>query len=281
MIPAPFEYERAADVAAAVTLLQQGGVEARLLAGGHSLLPLMRLRLARPRLLVDIGGLDDLRYVRVEDERVSIGALATHHDLASSAQLRAACALLARTAEQIGDPQVRHRGTIGGSVAHADPASDLPAALLALDAEMIVQGTEGTRSIAAADFFVGPLMSALRDGEILTEVRVPRTGAAGAYVKFQRRAQDWAIVGVAAAIERDGSAITHARIGLCNMGPTPLRAPGVETALVGADGPGAVATAATRVAELKTPPADQNASADYRRHLAEVMIRRAVAAAVA
>ncbi|MFV1988192.1 MAG: xanthine dehydrogenase family protein subunit M [Gemmatimonadota bacterium] len=276
MIPTPFDYERANSVAQALTLLEQGGEDASLLAGGHSLLPLMRLRLARPTLLVDIGRLDDLRYVSIDGDHILIGALTTHHELADSSELEGACPLLSATARQIGDPQVRHRGTIGGSVAHADPASDLPAALLALDAEVVLQGSDGSRTVAAADFFEGPFMSALGDAEMLTAIRVPVSSASASYHKFQRRAQDWAIVWVAAVVEHDGGTITNAAIGLTNMGGTPLRAPAVEAALVGAESDDAIAAAAAQVGDLGLPPGDDQASPEYRQHLAEVLIRRAV-----
>ncbi|WP_419947965.1 FAD binding domain-containing protein [Candidatus Palauibacter sp.] len=280
MIPASFEYERAGSLDEALSLLAAGGDDARPLAGGHSLLPLMRLRLARPSLLVDIGGLDELRGVRADGDSVEIGALTTHHELAGASELSGGSGLIAKVAEGIGDPQVRHRGTIGGSVAHADPASDLPAALLALDAEVSVAGSGGTRSIAAADFFVGPFMSAMDAGEIVTGVRVPRMdGWGSAYRKFQRRAQDWAIVGVAAVVDWGESGIAGARIGLTNMGGTPLRAGAVEAALAGASEKAEIMAAAAKVSELDTPPADENASSEYRLHLAQVLIGRAVAEA--
>jgi len=281
MIPAPFDYERATSVEHALELLEQGGEDARLLAGGHSLLPLMRLRLARPAILIDIGTLDDLRYVRVDGDHVVVGALTTHHDLADSSELGAACPLLVSTARQIGDPQVRHRGTIGGSVVHADPASDLPTALLALDAEVVLQGSAGSRTVPVAEFFEGPFMSVLGEAEMLTAIRVPVSNAAASYHKFQRRAQDWAIVGVAALVEHDGETITNAAIGLTNMGGTPLRASAVENALVGAAGPEAIAAAAGQVSDLGLPPGDEQASPEFRQHLASVMIRRAVEELVA
>lgn len=281
MIPAPFEYARATSVADALARLAEGGDEARVIAGGHSLLPLMRLRLARPTLLVDIGRLDDLRYIEADGDDLVIGALTTHHELADSHELSEACPLLARTAAGIGDPQVRHRGTLGGSIAHADPASDLPAALLALDASIVAEGADGSRDISAAEFFVAPFTSALGPGELVTAVRVPRVdGARGAYVKFHRRAQDWAIVGVAALVEPDGGAVGRASIALTNMGGTPIRAVAVEEALAGAEGDGAIAAAAARVRELDEPPSDEQASGEFRWHLAEVLIRRAVAAAL-
>jgi carbon-monoxide dehydrogenase medium subunit len=281
VIPAPFDYARATSVAHAVELLEQGGEDARLLAGGHSLLPLMRLRLARPALLIDIGGLDALRMMTIESDHLVVGALTTHHDIAASHELDAACPLLTATARQIGDPQVRHRGTIGGSVAHADPASDLPTALLALDAEFVLESAGGSRIVASADFFEGPFMSALGAAEMLTAIRIPVTTANGVYEKFQRRAQDWAIVGVAALIGADGGTITSAAIGLTNMGGTPLRASAVEEALVGVSGDEAIAAAAARVTDLGLPPGDEQASPEYRQHLAEVLIRRAVGRALA
>lgn len=280
MIPAKFDYERPSSLSEAISLLSSGGPDARPIAGGHSLLPLMRLRLSRPTLLVDIGGLADLRYVREDGDHLAIGALATHDDLARSSELLDRCTLIPCVAEQIGDPQVRHRGTIGGSVAHADPASDLPAALMALDAEIIAHGPDGPRTVLATDFFQGPFMSALEPNEILTEIRVPaRDGWGSSYQKFQRRAQDWAIVGVTALI-KSGDGITGAAIGLTNMGGTPLRATAVEQALLGSTDPDGVAAAAAKISEIGTPPADENASSEYRLHLAEVLIKRAVAEAL-
>ena len=280
MIPASFDYERASSLDEALSLLAAGGEDARPLAGGHSLLPLMRLRLARPSLLVDIGGIDELRGVRNEGDSVVIGALTTHHEVAGAPELVGGSGLLAKVAGGIGDPQVRHRGTLGGSVAHADPASDLPAALLALDADVFLAGRGGTRSVAAADFFVGPFMSAAEEGEIVTGVRVPkREGWGSAYQKFQRRAQDWAIVGVAAVVRWTEDGIAGAAIGLTNMGGAPLRAGAVEASLTGASEKAEIVAAASKVSELEPPPADENASSEYRLHLAEVLIRRAVAEA--
>lgn len=268
MIPSPFEYEVAGSVDEATALLGQSS-DARLLAGGHSLLPLMRLRFARPELLVDIGRLTDLSYVRDAGETVAIGALTRHHDVAASELLRGECPIVAETAAQIGDPQVRHRGTIGGSVAHSDPAADLPAVLLALDAELVARGPQGERTIAAADFFTGFLATALEPREVLTEIRVPKQRGAGhCYLKFNRRAQDWATVGVAAIVS-NGSV----RVALTNMGQTPLRARGVEEAYASG---GDAAGAAARAAEGTHPPSDPNGSADYRRYLVTVLVRRAL-----
>jgi carbon-monoxide dehydrogenase medium subunit len=272
VIPAPFDYQRASSVDEAVGLLTTHGDEAKLLAGGHSLLPLMKLRLAAPTVLVDIGRIGDLSYV--EDNSagvVRIGALTRHHDLSTSDVLRSQVPLLAHVAGQIGDPQVRHRGTIGGSVAHGDPASDLPAALLALRATMVVRGPGGEREIAADDFFTGFLETALAPDEVLTEIRVPAVPGVGwAFEKFNRRAQDWAIVGVTAVL---GNGSAGPGVGLVNMGSLPLRAAGVEDALRSGS---SAADAAARADEGTEPPDDLNASPEYRRHLAQVLVRRAL-----
>jgi aerobic carbon-monoxide dehydrogenase medium subunit len=268
MIPARFDYEVAESVDHAIELLgSRAG--AKLLAGGHSLLPLMKLRFARPELLVDIGRLSELGYVHEDGDRIAIGALTRHHDVANDELLRDANPLVAHTAAGIGDPQVRHRGTLGGSVAHADPAGDLAAVLVALEAEFAARGPDGERTIAAGDFFRGYLESALGPQEVLTEVRVPKLGGAGwAYLKFHRRSQDWAMVGVA-AVRSNGSA----RVALTNMGATPIRARGVEEALASGSGPEA---AAARTDEGTNPPSDTSASAEYRRHVARVLTRRAL-----
>jgi aerobic carbon-monoxide dehydrogenase medium subunit len=268
VIPAAFEYRRASTVDEAVGILAAEGDDAKLLAGGHSLLPLMKLRLAAPSVLVDIGRIGELSYVRENGDGVEIGALTRHRDLETSDVLRDTLPLLAHVAGQVGDPQVRHRGTIGGSISHGDPASDLPAACLALGATFTVVGPDGERRIPAEDFFQGFLETALRPDEVLTKVSLPNAPGAGwSFQKFNRRAQDWAIVGVAAvAGDRPG-------VALVNMGATPLRATAVEQALSG----GASATeAATHAADGLDPPEDLNASAEYRRHLAQVLVRRAL-----
>ena len=266
MIPAAFAYARAGSLAEAVELLAQEG-DARILAGGHSLIPHLRLRIARPTLVVDIGRLHDLRYVREDDEEIAIGALTRHSELVHDAVLASRCRLVASVAEGIGDPQVRHRGTIGGSIAHADPASDFCTLALTLDATLIVRGPAGERSIPPAEFFRGPFETALERSELLTEIRVPAVDR-GVYLKYVRRAADWATVGVAAAVV-DGR--TH--VGLASMGPTPLRARGVEQAL--ADG-ATPADAAERAAEGTDPPSDVSGSSTYRAHLARVLVRRAL-----
>jgi carbon-monoxide dehydrogenase medium subunit len=274
MIPAKFDYERADSVDAAVSLLQQHGEDAKVLAGGHSLLPLMRLRLAAPSVLVDIGRIGELSYVREDGDRIAIGALTRHHDVANDPLLAEHCPIVSYTAGLIGDPQVRHMGTIGGSVAHGDPASDMPTVLLALDAEFTARGPGGDRAIPASEFFSGLFETALAPDEVLTEIRVPKAGGSGwSYQKFQRRSQDWAIVGVAAVVSRSNGGFDRASVALTNMAETPIRAGAVEGALTSS---GDVAAAASRAGEGTSPPSDTFASAEYRRALAEVLVRRAI-----
>jgi aerobic carbon-monoxide dehydrogenase medium subunit len=269
VIPAAFDYVRVDSVEGAVAALSEHGDEAKLIAGGHSLLPLMKLRLATPAVLVDVGRLSDLSYVREDGDEVVVGALTRHRDLETSALLGEHLPLLREAAHHVGDPQVRHRGTIGGSLAHGDPASDLPAAILALRATLVAHGPRGRREIAADDFFEGFLETALGPDELLTEIRVPKAGPSGwSYQKFNRRAQDWAIVG-ALATRVD----VATRVALVNMGATPLRAAGVEAAIAGG---GTAADAAEHAAEGTDPPADLNASSEYREHLARVLVRRAL-----
>jgi carbon-monoxide dehydrogenase medium subunit len=271
MIPAAFDYKKADSAEEAIALIVEHGDEAKLLAGGHSLLPMMKLRLAVPSVLVDIAGVEDLSYINDCGDHFAIGALTKHRLLETSDLLLAECPLLAHVASKVGDPQVRHRGTLGGSLAHSDPASDLPAAILALGGSLIAEGPGGSREIAVADFFTGYFESSLAEDEMLTEVRVPKApGASWNYQKFNRRAQDWAIVGVA-AVEVDGAT----QVSLVNMGSTPLRAEAVESALVG----GASATEAAEVAAEGTDaPTDLNASPEYRDHLARVLTKRALEA---
>ena len=265
MIPAPFEYERADSVDQAVELLADE--DAKLLAGGQSLIPVLRLRFVRPSLLVDVGRLDELRYVREDGDRIAIGALTRHAELLRDPVLAGRCAVIPQAAAHIGDPQVRHRGTIGGSVAHADPAGDLGTVLLTLDAELVARGPAGERAIPAAEFFTGPFETSLGPQEMLTEIRVPPVED-GVYLKLARRSADWATVGVAAA-RVDG----RVQVGLTSMGVTPLRARGVEESLSGGASP---ADAAARAGEGTQPPADATASSEYRAHLAEVLVRRAL-----
>jgi aerobic carbon-monoxide dehydrogenase medium subunit len=270
VIPASFTYRRAGSVDEALALAGEYGDEAKFLAGGHSLLPLMKLRLAVPEVLVDIGRISELSYVRDAGEHVAIGALTRHHDLGGSDVLTGAVPMLAHVAGQVGDPQVRHRGTIGGSLAHGDPASDLAAALLAADATFVARGPSGTREIPATQFFTGLFETALEPDELLTEIRVPKPGAAGwSFQKFTKRAIDWAIVGVA---------VQGGSVGLVNMGATPLRAGGVEQAL--AEG-AAADDAAQRAAEGTEAPSDINGGRTYREHLARVLVRRGLQEAAA
>jgi carbon-monoxide dehydrogenase medium subunit len=277
VIPAGFDYEVAESVDHAIELLGRSE-DAKLLAGGHSLLPAMRLRLARPALLVDIGRLGDLSYVQEEGDTVAIGALTRHKDVATSALLREHCGIVSYVAGQVGDPQVRHRGTIGGSLAHGDPASDLPTAILALHGQLVVRGPNGDRAIPAREFFTGVFQTALEPNEVLVEIRVPKLEGAGwSYTKTSRRAQDWATVAVAAVITGNG-AIERATIALTNMGGTTLEATAAERAL----GDGAsIEEAAALAAEGTDPPSDHAASAEFRRHLATVLTRRALEEALA
>ncbi len=271
MIPASFEYVLAEHPDHAIELLGKRE-DAKLLAGGHSLLPAMKLRIARPALLVDVGRIADLSYVREEGDTIAIGALTRHKDLAESPVLREHCAIVAHTAGQVGDPQVRHRGTIGGSLAHGDPASDLPAVILALQAEMVARGPEGDRAIPALDFFTGVFQTALAPNEMLVEIRVQKLNGAGwSYTKMSRRAQDWATVAVAAVTRSHGALPTT--IALTNMGATPLRAKAAEDVLAGG---GTNADAAALADEGTEPSSDHAASADFRRHLARVLTLRAL-----
>jgi carbon-monoxide dehydrogenase medium subunit len=273
VIPAAFDYVRARSAADAISLLAEHGDEAKVLAGGHSLVPLMKLRLATPSVLVDVGRLDDLKYIRDEGDHVAIGALTRHRDVEVSDVLRRDVPILAHATSHVGDPQVRHRGTIGGSLAHGDPASDLPAVLLALGATLVVQGADGTREVAADDFFQGFLETAVGEAELLTEIRVPKaTGAGWSFQKFNRRAQDWAIVGVACVRRGDD----QVGIGLVNMDSRPVHAAATEAAIA----TGASVEDAAAVADEGTEPAaDLNASVEFRRHLARVLTGRALAEA--
>jgi aerobic carbon-monoxide dehydrogenase medium subunit len=265
VIPAAFEYIPAESSAHALDLLAEHGDDAKLLAGGHSLLPMMKLRLAMPEVLIDIGRLEELAGVRADDTDLVIGATTRHADLAASELVRAEAPLLAYAAAQVGDPQIRHRGTIGGSLSHADPAADLPMALVALGGSVEIEGPGGSRLVAADDFFQGFFETALGPDELLTAVRVPRRpGVPWGYQKFVRRSNDWAIVGVAAV---DG------RIALANMGPTPLRATAAEQALAQGASP---AAAAEHAADGTSPGEDMHADREYRKHLARVLTRRAL-----
>jgi carbon-monoxide dehydrogenase medium subunit len=265
MIPAPFEYLRAGSVDEALAALAEHGDDAKLLAGGHSLLPLMKLRLATPAVLVDVAHIPELSYVRVDGDEVAIGAATRHVDLERSEVARSEVPLLPHVASLVGDPQVRHRGTLGGTTAHCDPASDLPTALLALDGTVVAQGPDGRRSIPVTEFF---LETALEPGEMIVELRVPRTGGAGwGYEKFTRRANDWPIVAAAAV---------QGRVALANMAGAVVRARATEEALAGG---APIEEAAALADEGTSPVADMHADEEYRRHLARLLTRRALASA--
>ena len=269
MIPAAFDYERADNAEHALSLLAEHGDEAKLLAGGHSLIPLMKYRLAVPSVLIDIGRIGDLSYVNDGGDALHIGALTRHRDVETNELVRSEAPLLARATSSVGDPQVRHRGTIGGSLAHGDPASDLPSVLLAMRGSVIVTGPSGSRELAADEFFTGFLETAVGPDEMVTEIRIPKAPGAGwSFQKFNRRAQDWAIVGCSVLVDGDTCGV-----GLVNMDIRPVRASAVEAAVAsGAD----AASAAESAAEGSDPTSDLNASAEYRQHLARVLTKRAL-----
>jgi carbon-monoxide dehydrogenase medium subunit len=282
VIPAKFDYVRPGSVDEAVRALVDGGDEAKVIAGGQSLLPLLRLRLAYPELLVDVGGIDELRGVRDSGDALVIGARTTHYQLVHDPLVAEHAGLLAQATSTVADPAVRHRGTLGGALAHGDPAGDLPAVILALDGTMIARGPNGEREIPAADFFVDYLTSSLEPDEILTAIRVPKLGPGWGYryEKFHRTAQSWATVGVAALVRRSNGSVAEARIGLTNMGTVPLRATAAEQAASGAEASrAALNEAAARADEGTEPPGDLHGAPDYRRHLARVLTGRALAAA--
>ncbi len=279
MIPSAFDYELAESVEHAIVLLGSDP-DAKLLAGGHSLLPALKLRIARPSKLVDIGRLADLAFVRDAGTQVAIGALTRHAAVHADPLLQERCPIVSATAGKIGDPQVRHRGTIGGSLAHGDPASDLPTVMLALGADFVIVGAGGERVVPAADFFTGVFETAVGKGELLTEIRVPKLDASTgwAYLKYHRRAQDWATVGVAALVLRDNGTASGAAVALTNMGGTPLRAPTVEQAFAAG---ASAADAAAHAADGTEPSSDTAASAEFRMHLARVLTKRALTEALA
>jgi aerobic carbon-monoxide dehydrogenase medium subunit len=282
VIPSAFDYVAPSTVDDAVRALAEGGEDAKVIAGGQSLLPVLRMRLAAPSKLIDLGRVAALRGVREDGEHIVIGSMTTHYDVQRDPLVREHAALVALATDKVADPQVRHRGTFGGSLAHADPAADLPATAVALDAEMVVHGMDGTRTIPASEFFTDYFTTALRPTEILVEVRLPKTtGWSAHYEKFNRVAQAWSIVSVAAAVRVADGAIAEARVALVNMGSTPVRAAGVEQALVGQPATAeAIRAAAAHAAEGTSPPSDGDADAAYRQHLAQVLTSRAVAAAV-
>jgi aerobic carbon-monoxide dehydrogenase medium subunit len=282
MIPAKFGYQRPGSLAEAVAALAAGGDEAKVIAGGQSLIPLLRLRLADPGLLVDIGKLAELRGVVDEGATLRIGALTTHYELVHDPLIAQYCGLIAQAAATVADPAVRHRGTFGGSLVHADAAGDLPAVAVALGATMLAQGPSGDREIPAAEFFVDYLTTTLRADEIVTGIRVQKLGSGWGYKyeKFNRTAQSWAIVGVAAAVRRSNGHVAEARVGLTNMGMIPVKASAVEAAAAGASATAdALRQAASHADEAADPPTDLNGTAEYRRHLSRVLTGRALAAA--
>jgi len=282
MIPAAFDYVRPSTVDDAVAALAAAGEDGKVLAGGQSLLPVLRMRLSHPSTLVDLGRINSLRGVRDDGDALVIGAMTTHDEVLRDPLVAQHAPLLAQAAATVGDPQVRHVGTLGGSLSHADPAADLPTVALTLDASLEVVGPSGSRTVPARDFFVDYFTTALAPDEMLTAVRVPKLGAGWTthYEKFNRVAQAWAIVAVAAAVRRSDGSVSEARVGLSNMGSTPLRASAVESALAGADASAdAVRAASEHAAEGTHPPSDVSGGADYREHLARVLTRRAVLAA--
>jgi carbon-monoxide dehydrogenase medium subunit len=281
MIPAQFEYVAPTTVEEALSALAEGGEDAKVIAGGQSLLPVLRMRLNAPSVLVDLGRIESLRGVRDDGDAIVVGAMTTHSAVYHDPLVREHATVLCEAIEQLADPQVRHRGTFGGALAHADPAGDLGAPVLALGATFTITGAGGSRTVEADDFFEDLFTTAVRDGELLTEIRIPKfTGWGGHYEKFVRVAHQWPIVAVAAAVKTEGATIAEARVGLTNMGSTPLRARAVEAALAGQPATDeAVRAAAASAAEGTNPPSDLNGGADYRRHLATVLTRRAVLAA--
>ncbi|WP_116048247.1 FAD binding domain-containing protein [Amycolatopsis palatopharyngis] len=282
MIPAAFDYVAPTTVDDAVRALADAGEDAKVLAGGQSLLPVLRMRLATPTKLIDLGRIPELRGVREDGDMLVIGAMTTHYDVQRDPLVAEHAALLRKATDTVADPQVRHRGTFGGSIAHADPAGDLLAPALALDAEMVMSGMDGRRTVPAREFFADFFTTSMRQGEILLEIRVPKyTGWHAHYEKFNRVAQAWSMVGVAAAIRTDGDTIAEARVGLTNMSSVPVRATAVEQALVGRPATAeSINEAAQQAAEGTSPATDGNADAAYRQHLARVLTGRALTSAV-
>ncbi|MEI6372989.1 MAG: xanthine dehydrogenase family protein subunit M [Actinomycetes bacterium] len=281
MIPASFDYVKATSVDGAVAALVKGGEDAKVLGGGQSLLPVLRLRLNAPSVLIDVSEVGEMRSVTDDGDSILIGASVTTYEVMHNELVKEHAGLLSLTAGVVADPAIRHKGTFGGSVAHADPAGDLPTVAAALDCEMVIAGPNGRRTVAAKDFFVDYFTTALAVDEVLVAVRVPKLGAGWSYnyQKFNRTAQAWAIVGVAAAVKSENGTITEARVALTNMGATPIRATGVEAALAGASSSDAIAAAASKAADGTSPTSDLHADGEYRKHLAQVLTRRAVQAA--
>ncbi|HSF97645.1 MAG TPA: xanthine dehydrogenase family protein subunit M [Ornithinibacter sp.] len=294
MIPAAFDYLAPTTVDDAIAALEAAGDDVKVLGGGQSLLPILRMRLNAPDQIVDLGRIDELRGIRDEGDHLVIGAMTTYADIIANPLVRTHAALLVQAIEEVADPQIRHRGTIGGALVHADPAGDVGAPVLALDCDLVVRGpkhglglglgskhgAKGERTVPASEFFLDLFETAVGEGELLTAVRVPKhTGWGSHYEKFVRVSHQWSIVAIAVALKVDGGTISEARIGLTNMGSTPLRAASVEAALVGRSASD-LGDACDSVADGTNPPSDLNGDADYRRHLARVLTRRAVLTAL-
>jgi aerobic carbon-monoxide dehydrogenase medium subunit len=281
VIPAPFDYVRPSTVDEAVQALASAGEDAKVLAGGQSLLPVLRMRLATPTTLIDLGRVAELRGVREDGDALVIGSMTTHYDVQRDPLVAEHAALLKEATDTVADPQIRHRGTLGGAISHADPAGDLLAPVLALDASLVLAGPSGRRTVPAAEFFQDLFTTALAADELLVEVRVPKhTGWRAHYEKFNRVAQAWSMVAVAVTVRTEAGVIEEARVALTNMGSTPIRASGVESALVGVQASAdSIRAAASHAAEGTNPPVDSNADVEYRRHLAQVLTGRAIAAA--
>lgn len=281
MIPAEFDYLAPTSVEEVIAALAEHGDDAKILAGGQSLLPVLRMRLNAPEVVIDLGRIEALRGVRDDGDAIVIGAMTPHSVVGSDPLVAEHALLITKAVEHLADAQVRHRGTFGGALAHADPAGDLGAPALALGAQFVIAGAGGTRTVEADDFFVDLFETAIEDGEVLTEVRIPKhTGWGARYEKFVRVAHQWPIVAIAATVRAEGGTIAEARVGMTNMGSTPLRARAVEAALTGQPATeDAVRAAAAQAADGANPPSDLNGDADYRRHLATVLTRRAVLSA--
>ena len=280
MIPAAFDYLAPTSIDEALAALAEAGDDAKVMAGGQSLLPILRMRLNAPETVVDLGRIEELRGIREEGDAIVIGAMAPYSEVVKDPLVRLHAALLAQAVEEVADPQIRHRGTVGGALVHADPAGDVGAPVLALDAELVIRGQGGERTVAASDFFRDLFETAVGEGELLTAIRIPKhTDWVSHYEKFVRVSHQWSIVGVAVALRVEGGTIAEARIGLTNMGSTPLRARSVEEALVGRSASD-LGDACASAADGTNPPSDLNGDADYRRHLAAVLTRRAVSTAL-
>ncbi len=280
MIPAAFDYVAPTTIDEALAALAEAGDDSKVLGGGQSLLPILRMRLNAPEQIVDLGRIEELRGIHEDGDHVVIGAMTTYADVIASPLLRTHATLLVQAVEEVADPQIRHRGTVGGAVVHADPAGDVGAPVLALDAELVIRGQDGERTVPVGEFFLDLFETAVGEGELLTAIRIPKhTGWGSHYEKFVRVSHQWSIVGVAVAVRAEGGSIAQARVGLTNMGSTPLRAPSVEAALVGRSAAD-LGDACDSVADGTNPPSDLNGDADYRRHLARVLTRRAVLTAL-